>query len=46
MEHLSNILVRQRNTRISDAIFAVLLALGAIVSISTLSAAVHAASTH
>ena len=46
MNRLDNIAVRQRNTRIRDAIFAAFLALGAVVSISTMSTAAQAASTH
>ena len=46
MTHLDNIAVRQRNSRVRDAIFAAFVALGAIVSISTLSTVANAASTH
>ena len=46
MTHLDNILTRQRNTRVRDALFAVFVALSAMVSISTLSTAAEAASTH
>lgn len=46
MNHLENIAIRQRNTRLRDAIFAAFLALGAIVSVSTMSTVAHAASTH
>jgi hypothetical protein len=46
MSHLDNIAIRQRNTRIRDAIFAAFVALGAIVSVTSVTTAVHAASTH
>jgi hypothetical protein len=46
MSHLTNIAIRQRNTRIRDAVFAAFVALAAIVSITTLSTVAHAASTH
>jgi hypothetical protein len=46
MSHLTSIANRQRNTRIRDAVFAIFVALGAVVSITTLSTAAHAASTH
>jgi hypothetical protein len=46
MKHLDNIAVRQRQSRIRDAIFAAFVALGAIVSLSTMSTVAHAASTH
>lgn len=46
MTHLDNIAIRQRKSRVRDAIFAVFVALGAIVSISTLSTVADAASTH
>jgi len=46
MSHLTNIAIRQRHTRIRDAVFAVFVAFAAVVSITTLSTAAHAASTH
>ena len=46
MSHLDNIATRQRNSRLRDAVFAVFVALGAIVSIGTMSTVAHAASTH
>lgn len=46
MNHLDNILIRERSTRVRDALFAVFVALTAMLSISTVSTAVHAASTH
>ena len=46
MNHLNNIAIRQRNSRIRDAIFAAFVTLGAIVSITTISTAADAASTH
>ena len=46
MNHLDNIAIRQRNTRIRDAIFALFVALGAIVSVTTISTVANAASTH
>jgi len=46
MNHLDNIAVRQRQSRVRDAIFAAFVALGAIVSISTMSTVANAASTH
>lgn len=46
MNRLDNIATRQRNTRIRDAIFAAFLALGTIVSFSTVSTGAQAASTH
>jgi hypothetical protein len=46
MSHLDNIAIRQRKSRVRDAIFAVFVALGAVGSISTLSTVAHAASTH
>lgn len=46
MSHLTSITSRQRNTRIRDAVFAAFVALGAIISITTLSTAAHTASTH
>ena len=46
MNHLDNIAVRQRKSRVRDAIFAAFVALGAIVSVSTMSTVANAASTH
>ena len=46
MNRLDHIALRQRNTRFRDAIFAAFLALGTIVSFSTMSTVAHAASTH
>jgi hypothetical protein len=46
MNHLDNIASRQRKSRVRDAIFAAFVALGAVVSISTVSTVAHAASTH
>ncbi len=44
MTRLDSIVIHQRNTRVRDAFFAAVLALAAIVSISSVSTAVHAAS--
>jgi hypothetical protein len=46
MTHLDNIAIRQRKSRVRDAIFAAFVALGAIVSISAISTVAEAASTH
>lgn len=46
MNHLDNIAIRQRKSRVRDAIFAAFVALGAIVSISAMSTVAQAASTH
>jgi hypothetical protein len=46
MSHLDSITVRQRSSRIRDAIFAAFVALGVIVSVSTVSTVANAASTH
>ena len=46
MNHLASITIRQRNSRITDAVFAAFVALGAIVSVTTLSLVASAASTH
>lgn len=46
MNHLDNIAIRQRKSRVRDAIFAAFVALGAILSISTMSTVANAASTH
>ena len=46
MNRLDNIVIRQRNSRFRDAIFAAFLAFGAIVSFSAMSTVAHAAATH
>jgi len=46
MSRLENIEIRQRNSRIRDAIFAVFVAFGAIVSVTAVSTVAQAASTH
>ncbi|HEX3482496.1 MAG TPA: hypothetical protein VHT91_46090 [Kofleriaceae bacterium] len=46
MNHLNSIAVRQRQSRIRDAIFAAFVALAAIVSLGTVSTVANAASTH
>lgn len=46
MNHLANIANRQRNTRVRDALFAAFLALGVVISVTSLTTAVQAASTH
>ena len=46
MNHLDNIAIRQRKSRVRDAIFAAFVALGAIVSIGAMSTVANAASTH
>lgn len=46
MTRLENIATRQRSTRIRDAVFATFVALAAAVSITTVSTAANAASTH
>ncbi len=46
MNHLANIAIRQRNTRVRDAIFAAFVALAAVVSINTISTVANAASAH
>jgi hypothetical protein len=46
MNYLDNIAVRQRKSRVRDAIFAAFVALAAVVSISAVSAVANAASTH
>jgi hypothetical protein len=46
MNHLDNIAIRQRNSRVRDAIFAAFVALGAVISLGTMSTAAQAASTH
>jgi hypothetical protein len=44
MTHLDNIATRQRKSLVRDALFAALVAVAAIVSISTVGQAVHASS--
>ena len=46
MSHLQDITTRQRRTRSRDALFAALVVLAGIVSITSVGAAVHAATTH
>ena len=46
MNHLNDIAVRQRNTRARDAIFAAFVALGMLLSVTTVSTAAQAASRH
>ncbi|HEU4735139.1 MAG TPA: hypothetical protein VFT22_44915 [Kofleriaceae bacterium] len=46
MQHLNNIAVRQRNWRVKDVVFAAFVALGAVVSATTINAVASAASTH
>jgi hypothetical protein len=46
MNHLNNIAIRQRNSRLRDAIFAGFVALGTIVSITTITTAANVAATH
>jgi hypothetical protein len=46
MSHLANIRIRQENAGVADAIVAALVAQGAILSITTLSAVARAASSH
>lgn len=46
MNHLDSIAARQRKSLVRDAIFAAFVALGAIVSLGTVSTVAHAASTH
>ena len=46
MNHLNNIATRQRTSRLRDAIFAGFVMLGAAMSITTISTAANAASTH
>jgi hypothetical protein len=46
MNHLNDIAVRQRNTRVRDAIFAAFVALGMLVSVTTIATAAQAASRH
>jgi len=44
MNHLDSIAVRQRNSRVRDAIFAAFVALGVLVSVTTVSTVAQAAS--
>jgi hypothetical protein len=44
MNHLANITHRQRNSRLKDAVFAALVSLGAIVSITSVSTVARASS--
>jgi hypothetical protein len=44
MSHLQNIATRQRKSLVRDVLFATLVALAGIVSVSTVSQAVHASS--
>lgn len=46
MNHLNDIAVRQRSSRVRDAIFAGFVALGMLVSVTTVSTAAQAASRH
>lgn len=46
MNHLDSIATRQRNSRVRDAIFAAFVALGAVISLGTMSTVAQAASTH
>jgi hypothetical protein len=46
MNHLDRIATRQRKSLIRDVIFAAFVALGAIVSLGTVSTVANAASTH
>jgi len=46
MNHLNNIAIRQRQSRLRDAVFAGFVALAAIVSITTVSSIAQTASTH
>jgi hypothetical protein len=46
MNHLSNIATRQRNSRLGDAIFAALIALATVLSVTAVSTVAQAASTH
>jgi hypothetical protein len=45
MNHLENIATRQRKSALRDAFFAACVALAAVVSLTTVSAACHAASS-
>jgi hypothetical protein len=44
--HLQTIVTRQRSSRVRDAVFACFVALAAVISVSTVGTAAHAASTH
>jgi hypothetical protein len=46
MSHLNSIAIRQRSSRVRDAIFAGFVALGVLLSVTSVSTAVQAASTH
>ena len=46
MNHLNDIAVRQRSSRVRDAIFAAFVGLGLMVSVVTVSTAAQAASRH
>jgi hypothetical protein len=46
MNRLDSIATRQKTSRIRDAIFAVALAVAAVVSVTTVSTACQAATTH
>ena len=46
MTRLSNIVTRQKNSRVRDAIFAIFLTLAAIISVTTISTVAQAAATH
>jgi hypothetical protein len=46
MTRLDNIATRQKKTVVRDAFFAAAIALASIVSITTVSTACHAATTH
>jgi hypothetical protein len=46
MNHLNNIAIRQRSSRLRDAIFAGFVALGTIVSVMTITTAANVAATH
>jgi hypothetical protein len=46
MNHLNDIAVRQRSTRVRDAVFAAFVALGLMMSVATIGTAAQAASTH
>jgi hypothetical protein len=45
MTRLSNIATRQRTTRVRDALFALCVACAAVVSVTAISTACHAATT-
>jgi hypothetical protein len=46
MNRLNTIAVRQRNSMLRDMWFAAAVAFAAVISVATVSTAVHAASTH